>query len=123
MSKLRTQRFRFPFMVADTEAGPDIRWRKFGLTLRFTTPQGERCCVEFSDVEHFELLSDTELDPKLFPDDGVVEVVDSPLVQRLVSSGSLTGAETPDLKHLVIGFNEIGSYLVILFRAMEVRSV
>ena len=114
---MRVKRFRFPFMVADAEKHPEISWRRNDLELTFTTWQGERARLLFTDVEHFELIPDVLLGVEKCPIDGVVELVDSELVKQ-VNTQSHEGAEP--LTHIVIGFNCIGSYLGVIFREMKV---
>ncbi|MGE0145137.1 MAG: hypothetical protein AB7T19_17770 [Planctomycetota bacterium] len=118
MPKLKTQRARLPHMLADSESGPEIRWQAFELILSFTTFQSEKCCVQFIDVDHFEFLSDNELDDKVLPHDGVVEVGDPPLVQQLVASGSVSPTDASTLTHQFIGFNEVGSCSVVPNRSV-----
>ena len=119
MAKIRS--FPFPFPVADTEGGPVITWRAFDLRLTFTDYLGNDCEAIFREVSHYELLVEDELDSTIYRYDGVVEVVDSPIIQKLVEIGDITKAESRDYQHIVIGFNEIGSYLVVICRTVETK--
>jgi hypothetical protein len=115
---MRTESFDFPFPVADTESGPVIQWKAHSLLLEFTDYLGNLCRVEFSEVPHFEFLSEDELNAGLYRYDGVVEVLDSPVISRLIEIGEIAAAESGRFHHLVIGFNEIGSYLVVICRSI-----
>lgn len=119
MPDLRTKSFAFPFPVADTEEGPRFTWDSFTLTLEFVDYLGISREVHFTGVSHYELLSEDELDSKVFQYDGAVEVLDSPLVDRLIEIGEITADERRSFRHLVIGFNEIGSYLVVVYRSLD----
>ncbi|MEM7244475.1 MAG: hypothetical protein AAF533_03990 [Acidobacteriota bacterium] len=117
---MKTRPFSLPCAVADTQAGPVMRWERSDLTLSFTDYQDEPCCLRFEDVPHFELLADGELDGRVFFDDGAVEVLGSPVMAKLVEVGALTDSEAEAHRHVVIGFNEIGSFLSIVYRNMVV---
>ncbi len=116
---MKTKPYPFPFPVADTEAGPRIEWNQFTLTLRFTDYQNTDCEAVFDEVSHFELLSEDELNTSQFKYDGVVEVIDSGIIKNLLSIGEINEDERNDFHHIVIGFNEVGSYLSIVFKNLE----
>lgn len=116
---MQTKTVSFPFSVADTSAGPAIKWDNDQLTVEFSDYQEGACRVSFDEVPHFEWLTDGELDPCAFPYDGVVEVIDSPLIDQMVKSGGIAEGWKGEYRHLVIGFNEVGSYLVIVCRRFE----
>ncbi len=115
----RTKSFPFPFPVADTEAGPILNWDSQILTLNFTDYQNVARAVRFLEVSHFELLVEDELDCTIYQYDGAVEVLDSPLIARLVEIGEISQGDSASFKHLVIGFNEVGSFLVVVCRTLE----
>ena len=119
MTTVKTKRFAFPFAVADTEDGPVVTWESHSLLLQFTDYLSNRCEVAFRDVSHFEFLVEDELDSTIYQYDGAVEVIDSPVIARLIEIGDIAGDEAKDFRHLVIGFNEIGAYLVVVCRALE----
>ena len=110
---MKTKPLAFP-SVADTEAGPEIRWASGDLTVEFRDWQGVAHSARFIDVPHFELLGEGELDSAMFACDGAVEVSESPLIGQLAGPGAISDAN--DYRHLVIGFNEIGSFLVVICR-------
>ena len=116
MTTVMTKPFAFPFAVADTESGPVVTWDSYSLLLQFTDYRSNRCEVMFRDVSHFEFLVEDELDSKNYQYDGVVEVVGSPVIARLIEIGDISRDEAQHLRHLVIGFNEIGAYLVVVCR-------
>ncbi|WP_154223313.1 hypothetical protein [Marinicella rhabdoformis] len=116
----KTKRFPFDFPVADIEDGPIIKWDKYKLSLEFTSYQCELCVVEFEDVPHFKLVCEEEMDPDLYPYDGVVEVFNSSLIKKLYASGEFD--ESDQFKHIVIGLNEISSYLIIVFKTINFKN-
>ena len=117
----KTKPFGLPFPVADTECGPVLKWERECLTVSFTTLMKDPVELIFEDVPHFEWVAEGVLDPRSHPDDGAVRVVDSPLIKRFVEIGTLTRKEAAHCTHAVIGFNELGTYLVIVFRMMKQR--
>lgn len=119
MTTATTKPFSFPFPVADTESGPVIEWDSHALNLRFTDYLSNRCEVVFRDVSHFEFLVEDELDSRIYQYDGAVEVVDSPVIAKLIEIGDIPAGEAEHFRHLVIGFNEIGAYLVVVCRDLE----
>ena len=119
MPTATTKPFVFPFPVADTESGPVVQWDSYSLTLQFTDYQANQCEVVFRDVSHFEFLVEDELDSTIYQYDGAVEVIDSPVIARLVEIGDISSDEAESFRHLVIGFNEIGAYLAVICRALE----
>ncbi|MFC7339631.1 hypothetical protein ACFQY0_20750 [Haloferula chungangensis] len=115
----RTKSFPFPFPVADTEAGPVLNWDSQTLSLNFTDYQNIARTVRFVEVSHFELLVEDELDCTIYHYDGAVEVLDSPLIAKLVEIGEINQGDSVSFKHLVIGFNEVGAFLVVVCRSLE----
>ena len=116
---MKTRSVDFPFPVADTSAGPQLHWATDRLTVEFNDYQGSPCLVRFNDVPHFEWVAEDELDPKIFAYDNVVEVVDSPIIHRLIKIGEIPEFQKGDYRHWVIGFNEVGAYLVVIFRDFD----
>ncbi len=108
--------------VADTEAGPELQWALGDLFVRFRDWKDEPHEVQFIDVPHFEFLGEGELDTAVFACDGALEVIDSPLIARLVNVGEICEAEADAYRHLVIGFNEIGSFLVVVCSDLNLSS-
>jgi hypothetical protein len=117
---IRTKKSEFPFPVADTNEGPSISWKDFSLTLEFTTYQDLKCKILFENVSHFEFLSEDEIDAKIYPYDNVVELVESPIIEKLVSVGEIGREESKSSKHIHIGFNEISSNLSIVYEKLKV---
>ena len=116
ITKLKTTSYKFPYPVADTESGPTLYWDRFVLEVNFVSYQNISCKAIFDDVSHFEFISEDEVTHGNYSYDGVVEVKNSPLIEKLVSVGEIDKSEALELKHIVIGFNEIGSYLTIVFK-------
>lgn len=112
---------RFPCSVADTESGPKITWENHNLKIEFESYQCEKCTINFEEVSHFEFLLDVELDSKLYQYDGVVEVLESEIIKKLISVGEINENEAKNYKHIVIGFNEIGSYVSVVFKSMQAK--
>ena len=121
MKRVKTRRITFPFPVADTLEGPTITWDSFSLLLKFTDYQSQQCVVHFEDVSHYEFLVEDELDSKSYQYDGAVEVINSTLIERLVEIGEVDRSDSAHFRHIVIGFNEIGAYLVVVCRGFEPR--
>ncbi|MCG8509055.1 MAG: hypothetical protein MI741_07480, partial [Rhodospirillales bacterium] len=71
-------------------------------------------------VPHFRFVSEDELDSYVYQYDAVVEVVDSQLIKRLAELGEIADGEVEAFHHVVIGFNETGAYLIVVFRDLEV---
>jgi hypothetical protein len=69
---MKTKPVSFPFSVADTTAGPALRWESERLTVEFSDYLKTPCHLVFSDVCHFEWLAEDELDSTIFSYDGVV---------------------------------------------------
>ncbi|MEO0474892.1 MAG: hypothetical protein AAF085_02820 [Planctomycetota bacterium] len=113
----RTKRFSLPFPVADTEAGPCIVWDSFTLKASFTDYCGKLREFCFSELSHFEFVSEDELDSNLYQYDGAVEVLNSQIISRLIEIGEIPETDRQDYHHVVVGFNEIGSYLVVVFKS------
>ncbi|WP_035601253.1 hypothetical protein [Haloferula sp. BvORR071] len=115
---MNIQRLPFP-PVADTEAGPVIRWESGDLIVEFRDYKTEEHHVQFVDVPHFALLGEGEMDGSKFAYDSSMEVINSPLIASLVKHGAIF---SNDYRHLVIGFNEIGSFLEVVCRDLKVSS-
>jgi len=87
--------------------GPVIQWSRHSLFLEFTDWREDPRRVEFREVPHFEFVLEDELTPGAYQYDGTVEVVDSPLIARLVELGEINAADRKHFHHIIIGFNEI----------------
>lgn len=122
MKEVRTKPYSFPYSVIDLEKGPVISWATFTLSLSFIDFLGENREIEFHDVTHFELVSEDEFDSRFFRNDEIVEVIDSPIIAKLIDIGEIHKDDAFAFRHIVIGFNEIGSYLVVIFLELEIIS-
>ena len=118
---VKTKSFAFPCPVADTESGPIITWEEYNLKLEFVTYQNQSCVIIFEEVSHFQFVSEDELSSKTYQYDGAVEVVESEVIAKLISVGEIDKTEANDFKHIVIGFNEIGSYVIVVFKTMVAK--
>ena len=116
---MKTKPVGLPFSVADAIAGPELHWANDRLTLAFSDFLGAPRIIGFNEVSHFEWLAEDELDPAVFPYDRVVEVVDSPVIARLVETGAVSDHAKNGCRHWVIGFNEACAYLVVIFRDFD----
>jgi len=119
----KTKSINFPCSVADTESGPKIVWEKQKLILEFQSYLKEACIVQFGEVDHFELLVEDELDSELYHYDGAVEVLESEIIDRLVAIGNIDKSDASNYKHYVIGFNEIGAYISVVFKTMKTNCI
>lgn len=116
---MKTKPVKFPFSIADTTAGPLLRWESERLTVEFSDYLQARCQIAFNEVCHFEWLVEDELDSTIFPYDGAVEVVESPVIARLTAIGEISQGIGTGYRHWVIGFNEVGAKLVVIFRDFD----
>ena len=71
------------------------------------------------EVSHFTLQVEDELDSNLYEHDGVVEVISSSIISKLIEIGDIHEDHTNNFRHIVIGFNEIGSYLTVICSQFE----
>ena len=118
---MQTRTFSLPFSVADAEEGPIIKWEKYSLLIQFKSFENRTCEIAFFEVSHFEFLVEDELDSKIFQYDGAVEILDSQTTNNLVSIGEISKEEASSFRHVVIGFNEIGSYLSVVFKGYSTK--
>ena len=116
VTKLKTTSYNFPYPVADTESGPTINWDQYVLEVNFVSYQNISCKAIFYDVSHFEFISEDEVTHGHYAYDGVIEVKESSQIEKLVSVGEIDKIEALKFKHIVIGFNEKGIYLVVIFK-------
>ena len=116
---MKTKPISFPFSVADTTSGPVLRWESERLTVEFSDYLKSPCHLVFSEVCHFEWLVEDELDSTIFSYDSAVEVVESPIIARLTEIGEISANTRSGYRHWVIGFNEVGAYLVVIFRNLD----
>lgn len=116
---MKTKPYSFPYPVADTEAGPKIEWNDFTLNLRFTDYLNTECEVTFEEVSHFEFISEDAIQASQFQYDGVVEIIESDTIEELVRVGEVNENEKAEFHHIAIGFNEIGSYLIVVFKKIK----
>ena len=103
---------RFPYSVADTESGPVIEILNNGtVVLRFTDYKCQTVSLVFDDVLGVKYQS-SALDVCGWAEDCAIEVIDSVWLRETCL------AEKEDqsrFRHLIIGFNERGMVLEILF--------
>ena len=109
----------FPYSVADTEEGPFNEWKNHSLILRFTDYTNQKCALKFEGVYHFGLFSDSKEGSNRYFYDSVCEIENSNIISRLLECGEITEEEKKKSKHIVIGFNEISSYLEIVHQCMK----
>ena len=119
MCELASKPFSLPVPVADTEEGPVINWERYNLTISFTTYLHTKAKLTFKEVVHFKLLSEDELDAKVYQYDGAVEFPKSSVLDKLIEVGEIPQNESSEYKHIAIGFNEIGSNISIIFKSMS----
>jgi hypothetical protein len=112
---MKIKNYPFNYPVANTEEGPGITWSNWDANLTFTTYQGQKCSFIFKGVHHLHIATESEYDPRIFPYDSVVEVIESEVLKKLFKQGEITEEEYEVSKHIVFGFNEISSYLSIVF--------
>lgn len=103
--------------TADIEKGPQVIWEEFGLRITFNDYLNQPVALLFNEVPHFKLLSSDEPRLSSLQDDSVFEVLSSELIESLTACGELD-AET-DFKHWLIGFNEIGTFVEVIFQDFE----
>ena len=70
--------------------------------------------LNFFDVPHFKFISSEESIVSDLSDDRVYQVLNSELLENLIKCGGITAEE--QFKHWFIGFNEIGSFIEVIFR-------
>ena len=103
---------RFLYSVADTESGPVIEILDSGtVALRFTDYKCQAVSLLFDDVLGIKYQS-SALDVSGWAEDCAIEVIDSEWLRETC----LAEKEDPSgFRHLIIGFNERGMVLEILF--------
>lgn len=107
---------RFPYAVADTEAGPVIEALDDGtVRLRFSDYKSRPVSVKFSDVIGLKYQS-AALDCSGLAEDGAIEVLDSVWLHETCVADN---EDPASFRHLIIGFNERGMVLEILFAEMS----
>ncbi|MGY8640934.1 MAG: hypothetical protein ACKVJU_07565 [Verrucomicrobiales bacterium] len=47
-------------------------------------------------------------------------MIGSPIIAKLMKVGEIHEDDASAFRHIVIGFNEIGSYLVVIFLELEI---
>ena len=96
-----------------TISGPVIRWDQFNLFIEFEDYMQVEWQLEFKEVDNFKLFSSDDPYVSDITDDGIYEVLDSPLLASLIACGEIDEGE--GYKHWLIGFNEIGSFIEVVF--------
>ena len=103
--------------TADTESRPQIAWKDYDLTIEFNDYTNNLVIFKFFDVPFFKFLSSEEPSVSSLSDDCIHEVQNSELLSLLKSCGEIEPDE--DFKHWLVGFNEIGSFVEIIFRGFS----
>ncbi|KPZ67039.1 hypothetical protein AN944_04198 [Shewanella sp. P1-14-1] len=103
--------------TADCEENPKIEWNKFDLSINYKNWSNESVTLKFFDVPHFKMVSSDELSVSTLSDDCVYEVKNSELIASLIKCGEITKEE--EFKHWFVGFNEIGSFIEVVFRGFD----
>ena len=112
-----TQRFRptrFPAPTADTEAGPEFHYAAGELLLTFTDYMMTPVRIRFRDVVGLRWSEEDDSGYSL-RDDDVYEVHSSFWIESLQGLGVIPPGEH-GYRHLKIGFNELGSFLEVVFK-------
>ena len=110
---------RFPYSVADTESGPEFHWinvRK--LRLLFTDSKSERIDIVFHNVLGLK-YQNAAFDQSGWAEDAAIEVIGSDWRN---ATCQLAGEDPHDYRHLIIGFNERGMILDVLFSTISDNS-
>jgi len=103
--------------TADCEENPKIEWNIFDLSIRYENWNNESVTLKFFDVPHFKMVSSDELTVSTLSDDCIYEVKNSELIASLIKCCEITKEE--EFEHWFVGFNEIGSFIEIVFRGFE----
>ncbi|BBN82250.1 hypothetical protein PA25_22350 [Pseudoalteromonas sp. A25] len=101
--------------TADCKEQPTVEWSNFDLSVRFKNWMNEDVQLNFFDVPHFKFLSSDESTVSNLSDDQVYEVQSSDLLENLIQCDEIAAEE--GFKHWFIGFNEIGSFIEVVFRS------
>lgn len=109
------------FSTADTESNPRIEWEDFNLAIYFSDYTNTPVRLKFFDVPHFKALSSDEPRVAKIGDDGVYEVSNSELVDTLIKCGEIY--ESENYKHWLVGFNEIGTFVEVVFRGYDEKEL
>ncbi|MGP1722021.1 hypothetical protein [Shewanella frigidimarina] len=103
--------------TADCEEQPKIEWNNFDLSINFKNWNNQEVVLKFFDVPHFKMISSDEIAVTDLSDDSIYEVKNSDLIESLVKCGEITSEE--QFQHWFIGFNEIGSFVEVVFRGFS----
>ncbi len=109
------------FSTADTESNPKIEWEGFDLAIYFSDYTNTAVRLKFFDVPHFKVLCSDEPKVANISDDGVYEVSGSELVDSLIKCGEIN--ESENYKHWLVGFNEIGTIVEVVFRDYDEKEL
>lgn len=115
-----TQQFNqtiFPAPTADTEAGPEFHYSDGELLLSFRDYRNNDVRIRFRNVLGIRWTEDDGSGHGL-RDDKVYEVRDSDWIRKLQDLGAIPSANH-GYRHLKIGFNELGSFLDVVFKGNE----
>ncbi len=112
---MEARRAKLDLIISDVESGPDITWNNFQLKLEFRDYSNIACELIFTEVSHFKLLSSAEPSVSGLSDDGAYEIVDSKLIASLKACGEIDPDE--ECKHWLVGFNEVGSFVEVVFKS------
>lgn len=107
---------RFPYNLADTFAGPEIRIPDNGtLELQFRDYREELVSLVFDDVLGVKYQS-VACDESGLAEDQAIEVIDSAWLSQTCQAAKLDPRE---YRHLIIGFYERSIVLEVLFKTLE----
>jgi len=107
--------------TADAESNPRIVWEDFELAIYYSDYTNTSVCLKFSDVSHFKMLGSEESSVTGTSDDGVYEVINSDLISSLIECGEIEASE--NYKHWLVGFNEIGSIIEVVFSGYDEKEL
>ena len=103
---------RFPYSVADTTSGPNITLQENGtLALSFVDYKGRVVAVVFHDVLGVKYQNNA-FDESGRAEDCAIEVIESDWLRQTCDADR---ADVSQYRHLIVGFNERGMALEVLF--------
>lgn len=103
--------------TADSKASPKIEWNNFDLKIEYKNWRDQLFVLNFFDVPHLKMLSSDEIEVSALSDDLVYEVKNSGLLANLIKCGEIKADEK--FNHWLVGFNEIGSFVEVVFKTFE----
>ena len=106
----------FPFPIADTESGPDILYTDYEVELKFTDYTKIPRKILFHEVPFFAFKS-TDADSRELLDDRTYIIKNSSIIKNLMETNEISNPS--EFTHQIICFNEVGSFLEIVYSKME----